>query len=88
MRSFGHYRPDGIYSPVRAKTRATLGPNYGPDEGKALVVSCGQADLISIRPIRTARTVSISVFDLYALLLRKEADKKAAEKRKRKYANR
>ncbi len=86
MRSFGHYRPDGIYSPVRAKTIGVLGLNFGPDVGKKLVVSLGHCDLINIRPIRTSRTVSINVFDLYWMLIRKQAEK-AAEKRKRKHAN-
>lgn len=82
MKSFGHQRPvrndDGEIvgsklSPVKARTLEALGHNYGSDHDKRLIVSLDAADLITLRPERTARPVSITARDLYAHLLRLEA---------------
>lgn len=79
MRTFGHCRPvrndkgwiiSHKPSPVRAVTKDTLGTGYGTDSDKRLVVSLEAGDLIVIRPEKTTRTVSITVVDIYAHIIR------------------
>jgi hypothetical protein len=86
MRIFGHQRAvrndageiiGSQPSPVRAKTQEILDSGYGPDNDKRLVVSLEACDLICIRPERTSRIVRIGAKDLYAQLLRAEANKAA-----------
>lgn len=97
MRPFGHTRPvrdgDGavigaVPSPVQARTLDGLSPVYGPDRRKRLVVALEAGDVITIRPERTRRKVSILAVDLYAYLLRLQSAKYAAERKlKRKFDN-
>jgi hypothetical protein len=83
MKSFGHMRPirndDGQItgsklSPVKARTLDTLGRAYGIDHDKRLVVSLEAQDIIALRPERTTRTLRIAAKDLYAHILRIEAN--------------
>jgi hypothetical protein len=89
MRKFGHVRIDRDetgaavgqkLSPARAKTVGTLGRNYGPDRDRRLVVSLDAGDVVSVRPERTARALTITAQDLYAYLLRCQANRAVLEK--------
>lgn len=92
MRHFGNTRPvrDGsgavigsVASPAKARTVGTLTQNHGSDSGKYLVVALEAGDVITIRPNRTRRKVSIEAKTLYEQLLRLKAAKHSAEKRAR-----
>ena len=92
MKGFDHSRPvrdrDGavigaVSSPARARTVAALGHGYGRDRNKRLVVTLARGDVITLRPERTRRNVSIEARELYAWLVRLQAAKHAAEKKAR-----
>lgn len=89
MKSFGHLRREHdekgelvrvVDSPVRARTARPLTGGYGPDNDKRLVVTLAAGDVISIRPEKTQRAVSVLATDLYGELLRRQARHKAAVK--------
>lgn len=89
MRNFGHKRPiraeDGSIiefksSPVQAITLEQLGGCFGPDRKHRLIVSLAEADLIILRPERTARPVSILAKDVYRLALLARANLANLEK--------
>lgn len=65
-----------LSKPVTRKTGDVLGPGYGPDRDKPLVVSIvpsAAGTIIELRPHRTRRGVSVLVEDLYADLIRRQA---------------
>lgn len=85
-----------LKKPVARLTRSTLGPFFGPDRDKRLVVSFvpgdGADDLIQIRPERSRRveTLTLAAVYRYALTCRvncaqlaKAREKKAAKERRR-----
>lgn len=83
MRTFGHLRPGEsgfVPSPVRVKTQGRLGPQYGPDRDKRLVMTAHGNDLIGLRPQHTRRELFVGVFDVYAMLVRRQAQKEQLEK--------
>lgn len=95
MRFFGHQRPErnsageivgAVASPVKVKTRGALGDNYGPDSGKRLILSCDAGDIITMRPEKTRRAVSMRAVDLYALLVRRQASLAVLERARAKKA--
>lgn len=97
MRFFGHQRPErnsageiigAVASPVKVKTRGALGDNYGPDEGKRLVLACEAGDIITLRPEKTRRAVYMRAIDLYALLLRRQAAAAVLDKARKRKATR
>lgn len=96
IRFFGHCRPirDGaaiigsIQSPVRVKTVEVLGSGYGPDDDKRLVVTAHRDDLLGVRPERTGRELFIKAKDLYALLVRRDAQRQLLEFARAKKAKR
>lgn len=97
MKQFGHQRPErneageivGFKpSPARAITFAGLSCFHGPDRGRKLVVSLEPGDLITIRPAGTRRTHQISAFDVYAFMLRSEANRLTLERARARKAKR
>lgn len=97
MKSFGHTRPvrdpAGIItgskpSPVKARTLANLGPSFGADRKHRLIVTLDAGDVVTLRPEKTARSVSITATDLYRHMLRCLANSatlaKARERKARK----
>jgi hypothetical protein len=89
VKLFGHNRPvrdtageiiGSKPSPVRVKTVDGLGYNFGPDKNKRLVLTAHQGDLIGLRPERTSRELKISANDLYAYMIRCEANLAARQK--------
>ena len=90
VKTFSHFRPvrdgDGaiigtVASPAKARTVATLGHGYGRDRNKRLVVTLQRGDVITLRPERTRRNVSIEARELYAWLVRLQAAKHVAERK-------
>lgn len=78
MRSFGHLRPvrddngqvnGSKPSPPRAITIKALGGAFGCDSDKRLIVTLDTEDLITLRPERTQRPVSIAAADVYRFAL-------------------
>jgi len=67
-------------SPVRAITRNGLSGSFGPDRDRRLVCSLDDGDLITLRPQGTQRPKSISVFDVYTMIHRVEAQRINLEK--------
>lgn len=83
MRTFGHCRvirgEDGTEcgsqpSPVRAITLEPLGSFFGTDGKHRLIISLEAEDLIVLRPEKTSRPVAIKAQDLYAYVLRSQAN--------------
>lgn len=69
--------------PVRRVTPEGLGPGYGADRGRPLVVSvqAGQdGTLITLRPLGTRRGESVLASDLYAYLVRCAANRAVLER--------
>lgn len=78
MRNFGHQRPvrdeagailEYRPSPAQAITVKTLGGAFGSDHKHRLIVTLDAGDLITLRPERTARPISIAARDVYRLAL-------------------
>jgi len=96
MKSFSHKRPtrdpftNAItgykLAPAIRITRGILSLSHGPDKNKPLVVSLKDGDLIEIRPAKTQRPKSISVFDVYDYIIRLEAGMVERQKREEKKA--
>lgn len=83
MRSFGHNRPirddkgaivGSTPSPVQVRTIEPLGPFFGTDKEKRLIVTLDAKDLIVMRPEKTQRAVSVKAADVYAWVLRTQAN--------------
>lgn len=77
---------------VRRSTIGSLDGTYGKDRDKRLIVSLEQGDLISLRPAKTQRPETVSLFDVYRYAMRCrlnkiQADKNAVKKAKRNEAN-
>jgi hypothetical protein len=79
MKTFSHKRPvrdkDGAIinqkpAPVSRVTRDELGGQFGSDKRKRLVVTLCDGDLISFRPERTQRSVTIEAVELYRYAIR------------------
>lgn len=71
-------------------TRGTLPANHGLHAGRHLIVSMEAADLIQFRPLNSPAKWSISAFDVYQIILEREAAAARAERdaeRKRKIFN-
>lgn len=60
-----------LEKPIQRLTRGGLPDNYGPDKGKRLVASLDLGDVLTLRPHRTRRPESVSLFDVYAWALRR-----------------
>ena len=97
IKSFNHTRPvrddsgeivGSQPSPVRARTQDGLPHNYGLDRDRRLIVSLEAGDLIRVKPERTSRALCITAVDLYAYLVRMQANcatlAKARAKKERK----
>jgi hypothetical protein len=89
MKSFGHQRPvrndageitGMVLSPVRVRTIEPLGRAYGTDHDKRLVLTAHPRDVIGLRPERTQRELLIEARDLYAHLIRLEANRALLQK--------
>ena len=71
---------------VSRKTREPLGGQFGSDKNKRLVASFVDGDVIAIRPERTQRQLTITARDLYAYMLRCQANKSLLERAREKKA--
>ena len=87
MLTFHHLR-DGKPAIVARMTNAGLGFQYGPDRGRALVVSLEAGDLIVFRPKGTRQRIVLSAFDAYGYAVRGRALAEARDKRAARKANR
>ncbi len=75
-----------LNKPITRKVADVLGPGYGPDRDKPLVVSImpsAAGTIIELRPHRTRRGVSILVEDLYADLIRRQVARRVLERARR-----
>jgi hypothetical protein len=72
--------------PVRRKTRGSLGHGHGPDTGRQLVVSLEAGDVITIRPLGTQRTETVSIHDIYHWSIRSRCQRAVLEKARSKKA--
>lgn len=97
MKSFGHVRPlrdkqgeiiGSKSSPVRVRTREPLPGNYLRDKGKRLIYTAHRDDILGVRPERTTRELFIKAIDLYALLVRRQANNAQLEKARARKAKR
>lgn len=94
MRFFGHTKPirhEGEIigsrgSPVRVKTREELGNGYGPDADKRLIMTAHRDDIIGLRPERTQRELLIKARDLYAHMVRLQANREHLERARQRKA--
>jgi len=68
-------------------TKNCLGGQFGSDRSKRLVASFVDGDVITLRPERTQRALSITAQDLYATLLRIQAQRGVLEKARAKKAH-
>lgn len=74
-------------SSVSRQTKNELGGCYGPDKGRKLIVTLRDGDIIAFRPSGTRREVTATAHDLYAAVIRWQANRVALEKaRERKAA--
>lgn len=89
MKSFNHKRPirgesgdvEGYRpAPVFRLTEAKLGHAFGSDHKHRLVVGLLPGDMLSFKPHKTRRAVNAMAVDLYAYLLRCEANKRVLER--------
>lgn len=69
-------------APCSRMTVATLGGQFGKDKHRRLVVTMADGDVIKIRPERSglSRTESMTVFDMYRVMIRNKANKLLLEK--------
>lgn len=67
-------------SEASRRTKNGLSGSYGPDRDKRLIVSLRDGDIIAIRPERTRREVTVTAHDLYATMLRWQANRVNLEK--------
>ena len=83
MKEFGHKRPrrdpsgeivGTMESPATAITRETLGGAFLADRNRKLIVSLEAGDLICFRPAGTRRIYKRVAKDVYAWILRCEAN--------------
>lgn len=65
---------------TRRETQGELNGSYGPDKHKPLIGEFIHNDQVQIWPKRSSRKVQIGIFELYALILRKNANLSALEK--------
>jgi len=89
MKSFGHRKPvrdgDGNITgskdaPVKARTLEPLGPAFGADRKKRLVVTLEANDQIVIRLERTARKFQADARDVLRWLMRCDSNLRHLEK--------
>ena len=74
-----------VSSEVWRVTRSTLGPGYGPDSKRKLVVGLVNGDVLMLSPKGTRQSVSVELKAIYGWLLRNKALRQQLEKaRKRK----
>ena len=71
----------------RRQTRGALALAFGKDSGRPLVAELAPGDLLNLWPYRTRRVESVSLFDIYAWLIRARVNKKRAEEAEAKKAN-
>jgi hypothetical protein len=73
MLTFANTRK-GKPSPIARETERGLGPQFGPDAGRSLIVSLERGDLIVFRPKGSRNGVaSATAQDLYGYLVRRRA---------------
>jgi len=65
---------------TRRETHEELGGGYGPDKHKPLVAEFIANDQVQIWPKRSSRKVQIGLLDLYAIIVRKNANLATLEK--------
>lgn len=75
-----------LTNPVRRQTLGTLDGSFGQDRNRCLVVTLERGDLISLRPAKTRRAESISLFDLYRIAIRTRVNRELLEKNRAKIA--
>lgn len=59
-----------LAAPAIRETVGVLGRNYGPDEGRSLVVGLEAGDVVTFRPKGTRQKVSMEAVALYHYILR------------------
>lgn len=59
-----------LKKPVRRLTIGALDHHHGSDRGKRLVASLEQGDLLTLKPHKTRRPETVSLFDVYAWAIR------------------
>lgn len=67
-------------SEVSRLTKNALGGCYGSDKSRKLVVSLRDGDIVAFRPAGTRREVTATALDLYAAVVRWQANRVNLEK--------
>ena len=75
-----------LNKPVRRMSRGTLSCCFGPDSNRKLIVSLEPGDLLTLKPSRTRRAETISLFDVYRLALQFRVNRAQLEKAREKKA--
>lgn len=74
-----------VAAEVSRVTRGVLDGQFGRDKRRKLVVTLRDGDLLELRPQGTRQASRLSLFDIYRMMLRHEANVRQLEKaRKRK----
>jgi hypothetical protein len=69
-----------VASEVVRVTREPIGGHFGLDKGRRLVVALRDGDLLELRPEGTRQTSRMAIADIYAHMLRCEANRRHLEK--------
>jgi|GEM_PF-3239870 len=67
-------------SSVSRQTKNELSGSYGLDKGRKLIVTLREGDIIAFRPAGTRREATATAHDLYAAVIRWQANRVALEK--------
>ena len=81
MNTFDHII-NGKARPARRVTKGTLDGWFGPDRGRALIVSLEGRDMIVFRPKGTRQRLEVGALDLFKLVYRRTAFTRAMERRR------
>lgn len=75
-----------LVKPVRRVTREGLSIGYGRDRGRRLVATLEAGDMLTLRPLGTRLSESLSLFDIYAMAIRYRVNCSRLEKAREKKA--
>lgn len=75
-----------LKNPVKRETIGTLDGSFGCDRGKELIATMSLGDILIIKPKRSQRAETISLFDVYRYAIQCRTNKVHMEKMRNKKA--
>lgn len=69
-----------LRKPVRRLTVGALDGSHGADRGRPLVAALEAGDLLTLKPYKTRRAETISLFDVYRYAIKARVAKQLLEK--------